>query len=83
MNTIHDFEVDLMTHRHYDTHIRIKHNALIQGLYSGRSYTASDELECFEFMACLEHGNYVFQHPHASKTVFAISPDDVEIIDYD
>ena len=72
-----------MTPRHYDTHIRVKPNALIQSLYSGRSYTASNELECFEFMACLEHGNYVFQHPHASKTVFAISPDDVEIIDYD
>ena len=72
--------VDLaMTPRHYDTHIRIKPNALIQSLYSDRSYTASDELECFEFMAVLEHGNYVFRL--ASSLAYAVSPDDIEVIE--
>lgn len=70
-----------MTYRHYDTHIRIKPNALIQSLYSGRSYTASNELECFEFMAVLERGNYVFRL--TSSTAYAVSPDDVEVINYD
>lgn len=69
-----------MTHRHYDTHIRVKPNSLIQSLYSGRSYTASNELECFEFMAVLERGNYVFS---TGIVQYAVSPDDVEVINYD
>ena len=68
-----------MTYRNYDTHIRIKANALIQSLYSGRTYTASSELRVFDFMAVLERGNYVFS---TGIVQYAVSPDDVEILDY-
>jgi hypothetical protein len=66
-----------MTHRHYDTHIRIKPNSLIQSLYSNRKYTASDELRCFEFMAVMEDGNYVFS---TGIIQYKVSPDGVELI---
>lgn len=60
------------------THIRIKPNSLIQSLYSSRTYTASDELRCFDFMAVLERDNYVFS---TGIVQYAVSPDDVEIIE--
>ena len=69
-----------MTHRHYDTHIRIKPNSLIQSLYSGRTYTASNELAHLDVMAVLERDNYVFS---TGIIQYAVSPDDVEIIDHD
>ena len=47
-----------MTHRHYDTHIRIKPNTLIQGLYSGRSYTASSLKQELEFMATCQRWQF-------------------------
>ncbi len=70
-----------MTHHTFDVHIRIKPNALIQSLYSGRSYTASDLKQELEFMAVMEHGNYVFRLE--SSLAYAVSPDDVEVINYD
>ena len=68
-----------MTHRTFDVHIRIKPNALIQGGYTGRTYTASDELDRLEFMAVLERGNYVID---AGYVAYVVSPDDVEVLDY-
>lgn len=67
-----------MTHRNYDTHIRIKPNALIQSLYTSRTYTASNELDRLEFMAVLERGNYVID---AGYVAYSVSPDDVEVIE--
>tara|TARA_R110002126_G_scaffold287040_1_gene439437 strand:+ start:1648 stop:1857 length:210 start_codon:yes stop_codon:yes gene_type:complete len=69
-----------MTDRTFDVHIRIKPNSLIQSLHSSRTYTASDELRVFDFMAVLERDNYVFS---TGIVQYAVSPDDVEIIDYD
>jgi hypothetical protein len=67
-----------MTYRHYDTHIRIKPNALIQGLYSGLTYTAIDELSKLEVIALLERNHYVFTNGFVP---YAVSPDDIEVLE--
>ena len=75
--------VDLvMTQRTFDVHIRIKPNALIQGGYTGRTYTASVELEMehLDVMAVLERDNYVFNQHNA---LYVVSSDDVEVINYE
>jgi hypothetical protein len=75
-----NFGANPMTHRTFDVHIRIKPNALIRSLYSGRTYTAINELgiDDLECMATMENENYVFRPEF--KTVYAVSPDNVEII---
>ena len=59
--------------------IRIRPDATIKGMYTGRTYTASEELDnALEVMALLERGQYLFsQH----RSTYTVAVHDCEIID--
>ena len=70
-----------MTPRTFNILIRIKPDATIKGMYTGRTYTASEELDnALEVMAMLERGQYLFsQH----RSIYVVSPDDCEVMTTD
>ena len=74
-----------MTPRTFNILIRINPDATIKGMYTGRTYTASEELDnALEVMASIiKDDRYVFNHYFFSqhRSTYTVAVHDCEIID--
>ena len=68
----------------FNTHIRIRPDAKIKGVYTGCTYRASEELDnALEVMASPKNDRYVFNYYVFSqyRSTYTVSVNDCEVID--